>query len=508
MENHEDFIKPKQEESSAKKGIKRFFKKALFATTGVMMATSPMVSANPEKGENTDHAKNKIEVTSVTSPEKLKEATTINFSQYFETDKAEISPENAEKIEKDFDEFLSKINAENSKQLLASSFVLYGSSDERPTTKWENNLALTKARLSVAEQILSRDLKKYDFSKQGLSVAQIEALKNHPFTFKVANEGQKEFPNVEEGTTPWTAITNPTTGKPYTEAEKSQALQEARQVKFYAEIIASAEKGIVGSESDIYDILTHKFAPYSKVAVLVDNSPSMINSKNLLARALTRTKEKLPPFMVGTFSNTVDRLVKTNDPGQVLSKQVIGQGSGNERVLKSMIDAFDLGAGNTNLSEKEVMIFVTDEAVQDASKVNFEELQKRAQENNCDLYIILISKDANKTVMLPLSEIEASYDRAFEQEMSVLEEQIAKLETKIKNTSEKITEMQNEDAVGGGDITVAETRKHILQKHQVILRKVSNDLQELKEKRDSMTKKDFTVTRYKVGDETLAMSAI
>ncbi len=421
--------------ATSNEGLKAKFRKwgtRLALALSLTSAASPAFSAvkDPVGKEVTPLAGGEMYRGKIySSAEELKKESTIDLTNYFEVDKANISSENIEKIKGDFDKFLASIDSQNIAQILKTNFVVYSSCDPWPTNnpEWKGlNVNLAVARANAVIEGLKQALAVHDFSGSGLTEAQITALKSIPFS---EDHPKTEKTGAEEGVTPLTEFIDEDTGQKYTE-EKIDAMikqndpkidmlrQQARNVAFSLRVVD--EKNFASPQ--IPQNLVPEMFKYNTVIVGVDNSPSMKESKDLLAKAFADSTMKLPDhLLVGTFSYDVDKIVPTTNPSKTLNEQFTGMESGEERVAGFFNRAFTLldeemkKVPEGTVKERGAIFAVTDESVQDLSRERLDSLKAKSEQANCDVYVLILNHVANKPILVSLADLERSFDLAFEE---------------------------------------------------------------------------------------------
>lgn len=447
-------------EREKKSSIGRKFRKGFLNTMMAVVASSQMAQAAPAKSEGGDVKDNPKDQKTInaretvgygagayiTSVEDFARLTTVNFSSYFETDEADITGDNIEKASETFATLLSSINKENVDQFLASQFVIVSSCDPRLTNKWGNNFNLAQARGEQLEKVLKNELNSYDFSKAGLSSAQIKLIKSITFSINpVSYEG------AELGVTPLTTFNNPKTGKNYSEEEianldektKEDLYQQARFVILKMEVVdqpafdrvieQARPKEILKTAEDAIPehvmykkLVTEVLINYKKASILIDNSPSMKNSKDLLSQAFSESKTILPSDLnISTFSSGLDGLIQTTKPEETINQIFNGKGDPNEKTGHSIESALTLTIENNKMmkpelqKERGIVVAVTDESIQDLSKSFIEQLEEKSLEANSDIAVILLDQKTNQAILVSLAEIKSAFQKAFETDKSI-----------------------------------------------------------------------------------------
>jgi len=319
----------------------------------------------------------------------------LKLSNYYETDLDVISESNQAEIKEQFVQFLDQINADNFDEVLASEFKIFGSSDERPTSNWDgSNENLTQARIAAAEKLLKSVLAEYDFSDR-LSAEQVADLQAKSF--------KAEMP--VGGVTHLVDLINPQTGENYSEeevanfseSERSELLKECRKidVDFLAkkEVKINELKPIAAHIEqarldNLHETLTN-WNQYQQVALIVDKSPSMNNSYQLMSEIIS-SQEALQntELKYATFSDKLDNLESLSQLSEVENKikTMVKDGSHQERALESALSALE--KMQPEMGAKMKLIVATDEALQRLDYEKLSQLQAEANLKNCEVDFI------------------------------------------------------------------------------------------------------------------------
>ena len=148
----------------------------------------------------------------------------IKIANYFETDKADISKENATEISKLVSTYINNLNERNVDQFINSEPALNVSCDPRPTNSYENgNDGLALARANETQRIIREMVANFDFSKLGLTSEQIKIVINKFNNLK--------FNIPPGGVIDYHLVINPETKSPFTDAEWSDLLKPENKTK-------------------------------------------------------------------------------------------------------------------------------------------------------------------------------------------------------------------------------------------------------------------------------------
>jgi len=353
----------------------------------------------------------------------------LDFSNYFDTDKADIGQDNIDKIAQDFSNFLSSINSDNYEEVMAKVFKLLGSSDQRQTNAWEGgNEELTQARLQAVKQVLQEILNNYDFNDSGLSQEQIKDLQAKGFVFEMPENGP------ERGVTAISDLINPDTNENFSEAEiediklndpekYDNLLAQCRYVK--AEFLSSNEidnlKKIPPIKAEfkpgmkVEVPLNHltQLNDFDKVTFGFDNSGSNKQSHKKLVK-FTAQQEPLQDteLIVKTFSNKLDKGETKIDDLNKLSELVENleyNGDSRERALHCGIEILD-NIEVENLDEKNLVVIATDEALQGITYEIIQEAKLKCADKNAELIFVLAhDRGDGAQEIITLEDLEIAY---------------------------------------------------------------------------------------------------
>ena len=387
----------------------------------------------------------------------------IDLANYFDTDSDHISAAAEAKIAADFQGFLSHLDSSNIDDILDADLNLYGSSDERLTTKWQGgNEALTQARLVAAEKILNKTLQAYPFSD--LPADKVEQLKAKGFVLTMA----ESTTGPEKGVTYVTDLQNPETGINYTadEAEAikinnpgqyKELLDDCRQIKFQAVAKKVIEMEKIGTkkaalkpapkvemaEKEAVLPILERLNEYQNVNIGSDVSASMQDTYKYLSEKLAKSDIESVKLTMSTFSNKVHS--KTEFSSAVEAAQTLAGtkfiGSSNERALDAAYkDVKEMkSAAGHNLE-----LVMTDESFQGMSWQKLIDLKTLADKNNTDVYFYF-TVDSDQTVReINLAELtEAFKNELWNTAMPKVNFLMKQYENKI-NELAKIQKVQSE----------------------------------------------------------------
>jgi len=394
----------------------------------------------------------------------LENTAKIDLTNSYETDKDFISEADASEIKDNFKAFLDQVNADNFKKVMGLDFKIYGSSDERQTSTWKGgNLELTQARITAAEKIIKTELENHDFSNSGLTLEQIKALQNKEFKHGVP----------EEGVTHITDLVNPDTGEKYTDKEVEEMkknnitkyndlLQDCRYIKINLMAKADELKPVpiippaleIKTNIEIPKLTIKLISEYDQTIILMDDSPSMANSKNYMAGQL-QTEEKEANIKIATFSDKLNSVIPTNSfyqAGEVL-KNVRTGGNAHERAAYAAAEAlnsFDIT--NEKIMDRKLLLINTDEPIQ-TTKAEIEELLENSQLKGAKVYFNMGYDDNQQVLKVPLEEMKDNFDKLYEKKLE-------KIQTDIDKSKEQLTKK----TIKGATRRVIEDRLESLEK--------------------------------------------
>ncbi|MDD2680633.1 MAG: hypothetical protein PHE20_00850 [Patescibacteria group bacterium] len=391
----------------------------------------------------------------------------FDLTNYFDTDSDHIPEQVEAKISADFDNFLSQINADNIDDILNSQLVIYGSSDERPTTNWNGeNHELTAARLAAADKTLRAALQGFSFD--GIPVDKVEALKAMAFKHEMPHSTT----GPEVGVTYITDNVNPDSpdGSNFTAAEVEdmkinnpdkykQLLDDNRKIVF--KVVVNNENKIQPMEpktaklevpgASIEDITPHidieRLGEYENVSLLFDNSPSVALSHNYMADVIAKQDIKDVKVNFAVFSDEKGKSTLYNDAEELASaiKDIKHDGSQYENAVSSAIDAINELPGD----QKNAVFIITDERLQDVSGKSLSELEKAAGEHNADVFFYYA--DSKGTVLqISIDDMKAAYEKSvynmmapkIASELSLQENKVAALEKILGQHEDKLTKLE------------------------------------------------------------------
>jgi len=378
----------------------------------------------------------------------LENTAKIDLTNSYETDKDFISEADADEIKDSFKAFLDQVNADNFKKVMGLDFKIYGSSDERQTSTWKGgNLELTQARIAAAEKIIQTELENHDFSNSGLTLEQIKALQNKEFKHGVP----------EDGVTHITDLVNPDTGEKYTDKEVeemkknnvtkyNELLQDCRYIK--VNLMAKADElKPVPTIPSILEIKTNIEIPkltiklisgYDQTIILMDDSPSMANSKNYMASQL-QTEEKRADIKIATFSDKLNSVTPTSSfyqAGEVL-KNVRTGGNAHERAAYAAAEALNnFDVTDEKAMDRKLLLINTDEPIQ-TTKAQIEELLENSQLKGAKVYFNMGYDDNQQVLKVPLEEMKDNFDKLYEKKLEKIQADIDKSKEQLTKKSIK-----------------------------------------------------------------------
>lgn len=350
---------------------------------------------------------------------------TLEMAGYFNTDSGELNESVKTEIASNFQKFLSQITLDNVQDVLDSDFILYGSSDERPTTNWNgSNEELTLARLAAIEEILSDVLKSYDFSSLPDDVAEQVRAKIFVQTMPSSETGP------EKGVTYLTDL-HKDTGENYSAEELlkiktenpalyKQLLDECRKITFSLSLDKSQDVSMMSPKvtelviplPDVHERpwqpSLEKLPEYTNVCLIFDNSPSVGDSYPYIAELIANQDFDGLKILFGTFSKKLDAM-KTYDNPQDVTRAIKGieyNGDMEERALVAAESALKkLPAGDKN-----AVFVITDEDFQEVSLEKIQELRVLAAAKKADVYFYY-ADDKNKALrQVSLDDLEAGWN--------------------------------------------------------------------------------------------------
>lgn len=356
---------------------------------------------------------------------------TLNISNAFETDSALVKPESAKFLEAELQKFWSKLTPENLDEFLSHPIIVYSSCDEDRTNAYKGgNAELANLRAEQGEKVVEQSLGSFDFSSHGFSAEDVEKIKNVYIVYNIPHYG-----GYEKGVTPLTKIINPETGAFYTEEElntmtpeeRESLKQKARWVKIEVEGLKDLEeKEEKISYEDRFKIILKLMENYDDLSLVVDNSPSMNNSQELLRTTIEQGVSETP-VLYAPFSRDVGKIVDYRDAKavQLSTEKLIKQ---NEEYG---LDAALKLSESLDPEKNHAIVVLTDEALQGITKRKLEEMHSK---ENISLYFFVLDDEKQNYRVLTLEEIEAIFDVEYQKRKERVE----------KNNSMSSTNKDNE----------------------------------------------------------------
>jgi hypothetical protein len=395
------------EKNNLSASVKHFlnkYKRKLFLTLG--LAVLPAMSAS---AGNTHNAERIFSDTTTTSDarkieseiNKTSEKIEIKIANYFQTDKAEISPENAKEISQLVSTYINNLNETNINQFLSSTPQLNVSCDPRNTNSYENgNRGLAQARAEETQRVISTSVAGLDLSKSGLNQAQIKKVieKFSNLNFNIPENGVIDYHTVATEAD-WTEAQR-------NEAKKMEIFQKMRFVNLELAAL-NTEKPKTNKEKikNMFEV-----QGYNKVLLLIDKSPSMEANKKAIMDSLHASENINIPTSVIGYTNKIDTaFVAENLNGA--AKIIENMKFVNEEE-ELTIDETIATLNNENIgTEKIVAFIVTDEELQHVSKEKLETLKKLSTDKNTTLvFTIMIGGEIHQ---LSLGDVENAFNKKY-----------------------------------------------------------------------------------------------
>ncbi|MBP6925441.1 MAG: hypothetical protein KBC22_00045 [Candidatus Pacebacteria bacterium] len=335
-----------------------------------------------EKGENSAERK-------VLSEFKLENS--------FPVDEASLRKENLAEIQNNMNQFLEAYNTqEKFLELLQARIVIECSSDERPTSSWgvKGNEALSHARLVTLDSLMHIVINNFSYNAD-IAPEDVHRFKGKTYIKRIpAGAWGKGF-------IPLTQIENPSTGRLFTEQEVRQLSADQKQELYDATRYANVIFEIPGEseKEDQYDRLSEIITNYDQVTLLLDKSDSMEDDYRLFARKIKENVENNDnvqstdtivaiPFEREAFSDEQKAVPFAELPATLESLSLYG---GDEKVVLSIQQSLE--NMQAKLDQRQALIALTDEGIQDFSVAALGQLSQQAKEKNCDVYFGLLSPE-------------------------------------------------------------------------------------------------------------------
>lgn len=438
----QNFQEQKRQETALEKVRSKTTKKLLGLAAGLSLALSTKATnlethteiKNPEsKTEYAESGDEKMPVEGLTSQyeESFEKFVEIDFTNYFDTDKADIEQESVMEIEKKFEDFLESVNSETIENVLKSDFIIYSSCDERPSSAFESNLDLNLARSKNVSSVLGEVLKNFDFSKSGITQDQIQEIKNKTFSFDYP-----EFQNAEPGVVPLEKEKE-IFGDSTESMSKEDLYALVRLTRFELRIPVSRmeEKkteqiSAVENSQEKFESITKLLSQEKTNVILFDRSGSMHDDIDALVEVLQNFND----VQVGSFSNHFDGIADVKNKNDV-EKVMSGGASTRERVLHSLQEFLN-SYGKNNALENLNVIVVSDEELQDISLVQIQSIKKDLEANGVGVTFVL-REDGETQVTIQDIESSLVESSKYQKEVEDIQKNIEYAEGKYQQTSSK-----------------------------------------------------------------------
>jgi len=372
-------------------------KQAQFAlATLSLLSTGLKTHGNDRAGVNIYTKEVKLgETTSIKNAEKESEpqekAENGNYkleaTSYFQTDKADISPENEKKLADYLNKFLNTITPENYQEIINKAWIIRGSNDERETHNWEGkNENLTNARIDAMAKVIQQTLKNHNFNE--LTEEQAEVLRNK----EISRSYPKSRVGKENGVTYLTDKINPDTNSQYSE-EEIETMKKNEPEKYH-ELLESCRY----TNFEVKTVLLN-FAAYDRINFLIDESSSMKTSKSFISDQLRNT-EFDKPISLFLYSDLFDPKSEINCHNNFEAADKIinlsQEGSFRERQVDAALGLVTRLAAealekqkNNDRPEKQKIYIATDEALQGLNSTTLEVLYNKAKQANIDIEFMM-----------------------------------------------------------------------------------------------------------------------
>ncbi|MHB8903609.1 MAG: hypothetical protein ACYC40_00705 [Patescibacteria group bacterium] len=377
-----------------------------------------------------------------TALEGLKEVSTLDILQSFETDKANISKTDSLDITNKINKFLDKVDKHTIKDFKEARKVVEVSSDERATKfgsedkkaapTLEGNIPLSKARAAKAASIAELAFKTHDYSKSDLPAKDVKEMQNTKVETKIPAKGFTKITELNK--------INPATGKIYTEkdVENMKTSKDADVKALYNDLLKECRYAKINL---MVESAFQRVSQGDRLLLFVDNSPSTEYTMNYTANKFQ--ERGLEENSKGNIAK-VDLVYYTDDASQVkhlpnilaaaddLRHNHIKQSSienpfkSSINYLKNLISQ-DKETKKTGgeIEDHREAIFTTDEGLQEAQHI-FEavELLKEAQVKNATiaLYSPNAPKPLEKDLFGMANEIQKSIETKMELDKTILEQ--------------------------------------------------------------------------------------
>lgn len=378
---------------------------------------------------------------------------TLEMAGYFDTDSGELNEAVKAEIASNFQSFLSQITPDNVQDVLDADFVLYGSSDERPTSNWHgSNEELTLARLAAIEEILSDVLAHYDFSSLPDDVAEELRAKVFVQTMPSSDNGP------EKGVT-YLADLHKDNGENYSAEELvkiktenpalyKQLLDECRKITFSLSLDKSEDiptmspkvPQLLVPSPDIHDRpwqpSLEKLPEYTNVCLIFDNSPSVGNSYPYIAELIANQDFDGLKILFATFSDKLDAMTTYDNPQEVTEaiKGIKYDGDTEERALVAAESALK----KMPVGDKNAVFVITDEDFQEVSLEKIQKLRALATTKNAEVFFYYADDKNQALRQVSLDDLESGWNN------EVFRLASKRVEAMLNNVERKITGLERQ----------------------------------------------------------------
>lgn len=378
---------------------------------------------------------------------------TLEMAGYFDTDSGELNEAVKAEIASNFQSFLSQITPDNVQDVLDADFVLYGSSDERPTSNWHgSNEELTLARLAAIEEVLSDVLKHYDFSSLPDDVAEELRAKVFLQTMPSSDNGP------EKGVT-YLADLHKDNGENYSAEELlkiktenpelyKQLLDECRKITFSLSLdkredlptMSPKKPRLLVPPPDIHDRpwqpSLEKLPEYTNVCLIFDNSPSVGDSYPYIAELIAKQDFDGLKILFATFSNKLDAMATYDNPQEVTKaiKGIKYDGDTEERALVAAESALK----KVPAGDKNAVFVITDEDFQEVSLEKIQKLRALATSKNADVFFYYADDKRQTLRQVSLDDLESGWSN------EVFKVASKRVEAMLSNGERKINSLEKQ----------------------------------------------------------------
>ncbi len=414
--------------------VAKLFKKF----TNMSVAASVLISSlfpNLAKGATADETftgkeKNKVENRDDINKLKAEVVKTadrvqIKLANYFETDKANISPEDAKEMLRLISQYTDNLDMSNVDEFLKKEVTLRVSCDPRPTNSYENgNVGLAEARAKEAMGII----KSYNIENSNLTQEKLKSVKEklQNIGVDIPPGGVIDYHQLNYSTEQWAELNKP--------GNESKLLEAYKNMRF-----VTLELAIPNQKTpEVKDSTSLEKA--QNVKLLLDLSSSMNNDRQAVAKEIESLNQEKPFEIIG-FASTIEGRFTVKNSKEAAQKilELKSSRDGKEYAIDIAIKVLsEKNEFSFKSNENNLMIWQTDEELQNVTNDNLTRLESIAREQNINFEIRMRTKEGIK--VLSLEDIRTIFDTYYQEK---LKENITRLTANVEDTKKYISELKS-----------------------------------------------------------------